>query len=542
MTEEPGENTPGQETDAVAASPPARPNVGKAGLIMVVSLLLSRVLGTVRDIVIAAMFGQDVTTDAYRIAFQVPDLIFFLVAGGALSSAFIPVFSEYYHTGREKDAWHVFGAVTTIMSVAIGGLVLMAWVAAPWLATVVSGGRQEVVPLVTHMSRIILPGQIAFFIGGLMMGTMYARQVFSVPGLGPNIYNIGIILGAVTLGHVIQPGIVGATWGALAGAVVGNLVIPAFVLAKIKAPFIPSFDTRHPGVRKVFLLMLPVVLGLSLPGVYGIVIQYFATFYPAGVNTAFDQANRLMFAPLGIFGQSLALAAFPALSQFKALGQMDMFRDQLSRSMRQVAYLAVPAATVLFAAPSTVVRLLFEHGKFKPDDTARTASILQLFAIGIVAWCLHPLVMRAYFAVQKNTKPILLGTLATAVFLGLCLAVRAADLPYPWLALSGSVAAIVLVVLLVRDVRTEIGGLEVRPVIRTLGLCLLCAVPAGLVAWGGDVWLQSAPLAKPAWMAAACILLLAVAWAYIGLSMALKMEETEVARRAMARVSRRKPS
>lgn len=509
---------------------------------MVVSLLLSRVLGTVRDIVIAAMFGQDVTTDAYRIAFQVPDLIFFLVAGGALSSAFIPVFSEYYHTAREKDAWHVFGAVTTIMTVAIGGLVLLAWCAAPWLATVVSGGRPEVVPLVTHMSRIILPGQIAFFIGGLMMGTMYARQVFSVPGLGPNIYNIGIILGAVTLGHAIQPGIVGATWGALAGAVVGNLVVPGFVLAKIKAPFKPSFDTRHPGVRKVFVLMLPVVLGLSLPGVYGIVLQYFATFYPAGVNTAFDQANRLMFAPLGIFGQSLALAAFPALSQFKALGQMDMFRDQLSRSMRQVAYLAVPAATVLFAAPSTVVRLLFEHGKFDAEATARTASILQLFAIGVVAWCLHPLVMRAYFAVQKNTKPILLGTLATAVFLGLCLAVRAAGLPYPWLALSGSLAAIVLVVLLVRDVRTEIGGLEVRPVVRTLGLCLLCAVPAGLLAWGGDVLLRYAPLAKPVWMAAACILLLAVAWAYIGLSMALKMEETEVARRAMARVSRRKPS
>lgn len=509
---------------------------------MVVSLLLSRVLGTVRDVVIAAMFGQNLTTDAYRIAFQVPDLIFFLVAGGALSSAFIPVFSEYYHTDRQKEAWHVFGAVTTIMTVAIGGLVLMAWFAAPWLSAIVAGGRQEVVPLVTLMSRIILPGQIAFFIGGLMMGTMYARQVFTVPGLGPNIYNLGIIAGAAILGHFVSPGIVGASWGALAGAVVGNLVVPGVVLARIGAPFKPSFDTSHPGVRKVFVLMLPVVLGLSLPGVYGIVLQYFATFYPEGVNTAFDQANRLMFAPLGIFGQSLALAAFPALSQFRALGQMEMFRDQLARSMRQVSYLAMPAATVLFAAPHLVVRVLFQHGRFDAEATARTAPILQLLALGVVAWCLHPLLMRAYFAMQANVKPIVLGTMATVVFLTLCIAVRASGLSHPWLALSGSVAATLLVVMLAQDVRKLVGGLDLGQVWRTLGLSLLCAVPAGALAWGGDRWLQTADLAKPVWMACACGLVLAVAWVYIGASLALRMEEADLVRRALARAARRKPS
>ncbi|MCC6403286.1 MAG: murein biosynthesis integral membrane protein MurJ [Fimbriimonadaceae bacterium] len=539
MTDLPGDTAPGQDTDPTPPPNPAKPDVGKAGLIMVVSLLLSRVLGTVRDIVIAAMFGQNLTTDAYRIAFQVPDLLFFLVAGGALSSAFIPVFSEYYHTGREKEAWHVFGAVTTIMSVVIGGLILAAWIVAPWLSSIVSGGRQEVVPLVTHMSRIILPGQIAFFLGGLMMGTMYARQVFTVPGLGPNIYNLGIILGAAVLGHFVSPGIVGASWGALIGAVVGNLVVPGIVLAKIKVPFRVSFDFAHPGVRKVFVLMLPVVLGLSLPGVYGIVLQYFATFYPAGVNTAFDQANRLMFAPLGIFGQSLALAAFPALSQFRALGQMDAFRNQLSRSMRQTTYLAVPAATILFAAPQVVVRMLFQHGKFDAEATARTATILQLFAVGIVAWCLHPLLMRAYFAVQKNVKPIVLGTVATGVFLGLCLTIRAFRLDFPWLALSGSVAATVLVAMLVADVRKEIGGLEIVPVLRTLGLALLSAIPAGAFAWGAEWWLQSRSMPTAVWIALAALLLLLAAWVYVGASLLLRMEEAEVVRRGLKRLARR---
>src|SRR5688572_6156218 len=190
---------------------------------MMLSLLLSRVLGLVRDAVMSGMFGQDIYTDAYTVSFMVPDLLFFLLAGGALSSAFIPVFSEYLHTDREDDAWTVFSVVTSVMTLALVALIGAAWIFAEPLSRAIAPGDKmtEVMPLITYMSRILLPAQLAFFIGGIMFGTLYARQVFSVPGLGPNIYNLGIIFGAVALSAFFNPGVIGMSCGALIGAVLG---------------------------------------------------------------------------------------------------------------------------------------------------------------------------------------------------------------------------------------------------------------------------------------------------------------------------------
>jgi putative peptidoglycan lipid II flippase len=520
------------------SAPLDRPNVARAGWIMMASLLLSRVLGTVRDIVAAAMFGQNQATDAYRISFQVPDLIFFLVAGGALSSAFIPVFSEYLHTDREDEAWHVFSAVTTVMAAVLVVVIGLAWVFAPQLSAAVSGGKPgDIVPLVTHMSRIVLPAQFAFFIGGLMFGTLYARQVFAVPGLGPNVYNIGIIAGALALGHVLQPGVVGMSWGAM----VGNLLIPAWVLRRMGVRFRLTFDTRHPGVRKVFRLMVPVVLGLSLPGVYALILQYYSTFYAAGVNTAMDSANRLMQAPLGVFGQSLALAAFPALSQFRAQGRMDAFRDQLASSLKTVIYLSVPVSALLVAMPDAVVRVLLEHGRFTTADTARTGPALAMFAVGVAAWCLHPLLMRAYFSLQQNVRPIVMGTVATGVFVAMCQWVVGQGYGYPGLALAGSVTATLLVAAMLVDVRRATEGLDVRSVVSTLFQCALCSAPPAFAAgWLVNVWSDAGP-GKVGFIAGTVGIGLVAVWGYIWLTRLLKMPEAATVERALKRLERRKP-
>src|SRR5262245_27106858 len=168
---------------------------------MMLSLLLSRVLGLVRDAVITGKFGADGITTAYYQSFKIPDLLFFLIAGGALSSAFIPVFSEYLHTKRESEAWHIFSVVTTFMSILVIGFIVIAWIFAYPLSRylIAPGTDAEFIPYIVQMSRVVLPAQFAFFVGGIMFGTLYANQRFSVPGLGPNIYNIGIIVGALGL-------------------------------------------------------------------------------------------------------------------------------------------------------------------------------------------------------------------------------------------------------------------------------------------------------------------------------------------------------
>lgn len=515
--------------------------VARAGLIMMASLFLSRVLGITRDAVIAGMFGADQNTDAYRLAFQVPDLLFFLIAGGALSSAFIPVFSEYLHTGREDDAWKVFSVVATAMSVLVTLFIVAAFVFAEPLARLVAPGKpDELMPLIAQMSRIVLPAQLAFFIGGLLFGTLYARQVFAVPGLGPNVYNLGIIVGAVALSGLFTPGVVGMSWGALLGAVIGNLVLPLLAMKRMGSRFTPSLELSHPGVLKVFKLMLPVVLGLSLPGVYGLITLGFGSFYEAGVVTSLDFANKLMQAPLGIFGQALAIAVFPTLSQHFAQGEMGLFRSQLATTLRTVIFITVPVSALMGVFAPEIVTVLFQHGKFGPAMTASTAAMLGMFSIGIFAWCLHPVLMRAFFSVQNSITPVIVGTLTTGLFIALALAFRQSSLEHLGLPLASSISAIVLAGMLLFGVRGRIGGIDLRGIGWTLAKTAFAALvavgPAYLIAF----WLRwTLPLDTKLGASAALLVVgLASAWTYLAVAKLLGMPETAYVSRAIARGNR----
>ncbi|MFN8218731.1 MAG: murein biosynthesis integral membrane protein MurJ [Fimbriimonadales bacterium] len=518
---------------------PKAPNVARASGIMFASLFLSRVLGILRDTVMAAKFGVGAETDAYRLAFQIPDLIFFAVAGGALSSAFIPVFSEFLHTDREEDAWKLFSVVVTLMSIIVIAFIALAWIFALPLAHVIAPGKSEqLLPLIAHMSRIVLPAQYAFFIGGLMFGTLYARQRFAAPGLAPNIYNLGIIFGAVFLSGYFTVGVIGMSWGAMLGAVVGNFVVPFYVMRKLGAKFSPSLDLKHPGVKKVFKLMLPVVLGLSLPGVYGLIMQAFGSYYKDGINTALDLSNKLMQAPLGIFGQSLALAVFPALTQFFAQTRMDMFRNQLGSTLRTVLYLTIPISVAMFILAPEIVALAYQYGKARNADLPALVSCLRMFSFGIFAWCMHPVLMRGFFAVQQSVLPVILGTVTTAIFLGLVYGLRGTSLSYLALPLSSSISAIALVIMLSLGVRSTIGGLDMRGLGVTLLKSALASVAMGLFVWAAVAYTPAGGtgIGRNAVAAAKLFGFGAVgAWLYYFLTKKMGMPETAYIARAMNR-------
>ena len=519
------------------------PNVGRAGAIMMASLLLSRVLGLVRESIISGKFGADGLTSAYFQSFKIPDLLFFLIAGGALSSAFIPVFSEYLHTQREREAWHIFSVVTTFMSILVVAFIVAAWIFAVPLSQIIFPGTQpEMIQYVAQMSRIVLPAQFAFFIGGIMFGTLYANHRFSVPGLGPNIYNIGIIFGALVVSAFVTPSVSGMSWGALAGAFIGNILIPLIALRSIGVQFKPSLDLKHPGVKKVFKLMLPVVLGLSLPGVYSMIMDSFGSYYHEAVISYLDYANKLMQAPLGIFGQSLAIAVFPALTQFYAQGRMDMYRDQLSKTMRTVLYLTVPISVVMFVMAPQVVGIMLEHGKFDAEDAAATARCLQLFAIGIPAWCLHPVLMRGFFAIQSTVTPIVLGTMTTGLFIALIYCLRVLNIGFYALPLAGSISAICLVIALVIAVAPKIGGLDLKGFGVTAGKALIGATGLGLLGAGVAYTQLGQSIAghKLNTILVGGGVFLIGAWIYYFITKALGMPESQYLARAMQRRAKRK--
>lgn len=510
---------------------------------MMAGLFLSRVLGIVRDMIMSGKFGRGAETDAYVLAFQIPDLLFFLIAGGALSSAFIPVFSEYLHTDREEDAWKLFSVVVTVMSVVVTAFIAVAWIlAVPLTGLVAPDANPDQIPLISTMSRIVLPAQFAFFIGGILFGTLYAKQKFVTPGMGPNIYNLGIIFGALVLSSFFTPGVIGMSWGALIGALVGNLVVPIIAMRSIGAQFTPSFDVSHPGVKKVFRLMLPVVLGLSLPGVYAMIMRAFGTYFDTGVVTSFDYSNKLMQAPLGVFGQSLAIAVFPALTQFFARGEMDRFRAQLGSSLKTVVYLTVPVSLLMAALAPQIVAAVFEHGKFTAADTETTAACLRMFSIGIFAWCLHPVLMRGFFALQRTVTPIVIGTVSTAIFLTLAFVLKATPLTYMALPLASSLAAMVLVVMLLLSVRKAAEGLDLRSLFTTFLLCLAASVLAAAVAYGLATGMAALSLGPRKLMAILQVLIpgSVAGLVYLGVTRKLGMKEAGFVDRALARINRAK--
>ncbi|MBI5707896.1 MAG: murein biosynthesis integral membrane protein MurJ [Armatimonadetes bacterium] len=521
------------------------PTVARASLIMAASLLLSRILGVLRDQVMVWSFGRNEFTDAYRWSYSIPDLLFFLVAGGALSSAFIPVFSEYLHTDRKDEAWKVFSVVTTLMSVIVIGFVVFAWVFAYPLTYAVAPGSDAdpVRELIATMSRIVLPAQFAFFIGGLMFGALYSHQRFTVPGLGPNVYNLGIIFGALVISQFVTPGVVGMSWGALIGATIGSFLVPLVALRAVNPEFRPSLDLSHPGVKKVMKLMLPVILGLSLPGVYGLIMQAFSSYYGKGTATAMDLSNKLMQAPLAVFGQSLAIAVFPTLSMHFAQKEMDKYASQLASTLRTVIYISVPVSALMIVQSPDIVAVLFQYGKrFGASDTAVVASCLQLFGVGVFAWCLHPVLMRGFFAIQNTVTPIAIGTATTAVFLGLCFGLRLTSLSYLSLPLASSVSAILLAVMLLGVLNRRIEEFDLKGITATFFKSSGAGLAMGLVLWMGALVV---PRGEGLGHNALSLVRLFVfglsgVWVYYGITRRLAMPETAYLDRTLAKLNRKR--
>ncbi len=518
---------------------------------MASALLLSRVLGLLRDTAMARNFGIQFDADCYRIAVTVPDMIFFLIAGGGLSSAFIPIFSEFLHKDREDDAWRVFSVVTTLSTIMVTALIAVAWGFAPQIASFMAAGKThtsstgQLVPLshadldkIVLMSRIMLPAQLAFMVGSVLIATLYARRQFVAPGVAPNVYNVGIIAGAF-IGPWIGIGIVGMSWGALIGAIIGNLVIPTLVMLRLGGHFRPSVDINTPGVKQFFRLLLPVILGFSLPSVAALITQKFASAYNEGTNIVLSAGNNLMQAPLGIFGQSLALAAFPVLAQFYALRQMDRYRAQISNTLRTVTYLGVASASILFALAPQIVQLVYGYGKgANSEQLANIVLALRIYAVGIPAWCLQPVLMRGFFSLHKTLKPVVIGTIMTALFIAMCWGVLALGLGYQGLPWATNIAAVLLAIFLYAGLQKDVGSMDLGGLLTTLGKSVVAASVMGAFAWAA--FLPFPHLHKIPLFFLFLLVCILAGWIYFYATRAMKMPETSYLDRALKKMDRRK--
>jgi len=477
-----------------------RPNVdalsGKqiahaAGLV-VLGFVLSRLLGLIREALIGGIFGAASDYEAYAVALQVPDTIYFVIAGGAIGSAFIPVFTEYLSKGKKGEAWQIANAVTNLFFVILALVAaLSAVLARPIVTTLLAPGfAPEVQDLTIRLMRIMLLSPVIFGTSGLQMGMLNAHQRFLLPALAPSMYNIGIILGAVVLAPVFGIGVFGLAWGVVLGAAL-HMIVQWPGLKIIQMPYRLIFDIKHTGVREITRLMAPRVLGQAVVQVNFWVNKSLASNMLEGSVAAIQRAWYLLLLPQGVIAQSVATAVFPTFSAQVAQGKTEDLKETLGQVLRAVLFLSIPATVGLVVLRLPIVRLMYERGAFTPADSQAVAWALLFYGLGLVAHSLVEIITRAFYAMHDTRTPVGVGAAAMALNIALSLIlIRVMGDPqsitrgaFAGLALANTLATTLEGVALLLLIRPRVGGLGGKRTLSSLLKAGAASAGMGLALW-----------------------------------------------------------
>lgn len=373
-------------------------SLGAAAALMVITTLASRVTGLVRMMVIGHLFGKTPEVNAFFQAFVIPDFFFFLIAGGALRTGFVPIFSEYITTGQEKRAWitfsNTFWTLLLFACLLVGGGMLYA----PWLTAIIARGwvnQPELFNPCVHMMRILFPAQIAFMIGGLMQGALNAKKHFLWPGLGGIIYNMVIIIGAFVGRHV--GGVTTIAYFVLGGALLGNVICQIPPLIALGAKLEAKLNITDEGMIRILKMSLPVIFGLAIGEIDWIIVKALCTHFDSG-PMVLEFANRLWKLPSGIFAAGVAIAIFPSLAEHYTRKDEKLFVRDFSFGMRNSMFMMVPATLVLGAMRTQVIRLLFQHGEFTAETTSQVADLMFWLIPSMIAMGICYIAARALYA------------------------------------------------------------------------------------------------------------------------------------------------
>jgi len=395
-------------------------SLGKAALMLSAMIALSRVAGFGRLVLTSYLYGISPVTDAYNAAFNIPDTVSILVAGGALATGFVPVLSSLVAKGDHAAAQRTFRSMLTLLMLSFGALtvVLFALTYTPW-GTLLAPQKvtPEIAELYLHILRILLLAQFIFVMGGLFSGTLNALRLFWYSALQPVVYNIGIIAFGIILPRTFGWGIESQAWGALAGAIVGSLFIQVSGILRNGFSLRPLWDLQDPGVREVLRTLLPIVFGLSSGQLIALTLpKFFAVGFHGGDITALDNANRLMQVPLAVLASGPAIALLPTLSILHSEGKTGAIRLQLASALRRVILLMLLATALLMGLRYPIVHLLLEHGKFGPQDTAFTAKVLFCYSFGVLGLGIQQILARGFYAMRNTTPPVIIGVATMVLY------------------------------------------------------------------------------------------------------------------------------
>jgi putative peptidoglycan lipid II flippase len=472
--------------DAVTAPPAApRPRLAWSTAVFSLATGASRVLGLAREMVAAYDFGARGRINAFTVAFQLPNLVRALVADAALSSAFVPVFSELLERGERKRAWRVASSLFWLMLLGLGALTALFVLVAPLLLR----PFHPVDPgLAVGLARVLFPIVALLGVSGIVVGILNSYDEFSVPALAPVAWNLAIIAGlaiGVPSVHSANAKLYVYAASILAGTVI-QVLLPVPWLRGKDGRLHVVIDWRDPAVWRTLRLMLPVTLGLGLINVNAVVDTFFASrlIDPQLAPAAIDKAFRIYMLPQGMFSVAVATVLFPSLARAATRGDMDGFRGTVALGLRQIAFLLVPASVVSAVLAEPIVRLLYQRGAFSPHQTTVVAASLAAFSLGLTFNGTMLMLNRAYFSLQENWVPTLVAFGNLGVNAGLDAAFyRLGTWGIP---LSTSVVNVAGSAALLLVLRRRLGSVEGRGLARSLAGVTVAAALAGAAAYA--VW------------------------------------------------------
>lgn len=467
-----------------------RTTIAGAAIINMTLIGLSRVTGIVRDIGRTTLFGRDWHTDAYVSAFSIPDLIYFLASGGALSAGFVPVFTGYLTKGEDEKAMKTFRVLMTYLGLLLLTLIVAFEFLAPQLVALMFPGmvgNEQKFTLTVRLVRILLPAQFFFVLGSLFTGALWSLRYFAEPQVQSVLYNLfilfGGILGAQFCAHWLGKGIEGMAIGALTGAAIGAGIVQARKLWSAGMDFRPCFDWRDEGARQVVKLVVPVVFSLSVTQINAIILpRSFSSLLPHGAATAVEMANRIMQLPVALFGASVGIALFPTLSALATKEAIDDLRKQVASGLRTVLLMTVPAAVLMAVLREPIVSLFFEYGRWKAEDTQATALALLFYSFGVPAMSCQQVLARGFYALRDTWTPVWVGLLSFVLAFILNAVLVYSPMQQGGLALAFSISAWFNIVLLGTLLRQRLKGLEGAALLQLASWLLPASAIMGFVA------------------------------------------------------------
>jgi putative peptidoglycan lipid II flippase len=458
--------------------------ITKAASTIGIGTLLSRILGFLRDMVIAQFFGADMAADAFFVAFRIPNLWRRLVGEGALTISFIPVYTEYL-TQRSRDETRDLTHIAfTIAGMVLLLLTLLGILFSPILIRMIAPGFikiPEKFELTVRLNQIIFP--YLFFMGlfALSMGILNSLRHFFAPAIAPIFLNISIILSVLLFSRFFEKPVMALAAGVLAGGVIQLLFqIPFLVKRGITFRF--NFNFRHPAVKRIGSLIFPAVIGTAVYQLNVFVDTLFASFLPSGSVSYLFFADRLLEFPLGIFAIAIGMASLPSLSALVSQGKMEELKETLSFTFRLVSFISIPAMMGLIFLKTPIVHLLFQRGHFDYTATTLTAKALLCYSVGLWAIAGSRIIVPAFYSLQDTRTPlkIALICLAANVVLNSFLIF---PLRHAGLALATSLSSILNLLLLFRKLHSKLGEMEMKKNIGSLLQVTLCSLLMGLSAY-----------------------------------------------------------